>query len=538
MNPPTADAAPASNWPCGLVTAQADGLIVDVNETFLRWTGFHAADLVGVRRLRDLLSIGGRIYFETHIGPLLSMQHEVSEVAVDFMGANGESFPALLNAAVDNGGARFAVFPATQRRSYERELLDARRAAEQAGAVSERVQRRLSFMADVNLVLSGTLSLSTALERLATMLAADRRGYCVILTVSEEHETDPFVLAAATHDDAVLNERARSLGDRLVATAGIAGVGGVLAHPTAQLLSNVLVQGCDPEFGSVAVVPVRSRDQQVATLLLARDSAEEPFASSDVLELARLAEPIGVFIDNLRLYAREHNRAVALQEALLTPAVHVPDLEIVTRYLPGADGAMVGGDWYDSLIRPDGSTVLAIGDVIGHDHRAAAAMGQLRGLLRAIAYTADVRPSEILAKTDQAARGLGVGALATAVVVEFGAARQFVWATAGHPPPALITADGAVRLLDDQPDLLLGVNPRRQRRDRDESWQPGDTLVLYTDGLIENQFRSIDTGLGILTSTLRMLGRAPLAELCDRLIAQMSGGHRSDDIAVLAVRAR
>ena len=122
-----------------------------------------------------------------------------------------------------------------------------------------------------------------------------------------------------------------------------------------------------------------------------------------------MAEPIGLFVDNLRLYAREHNRALALQEALLTPAVDIPGVELVTRYLPSADGATVGGDWYDSLIRADGSAVIAIGDVIGHDHRAAAAMGQLRGLLRAIAYTAAGAPGAILAATDRAARGLGVG---------------------------------------------------------------------------------------------------------------------------------
>lgn len=551
-------------WPCGLLTTSDDGVIMDVNDTFLSWTGFAWADLVGVRRLRDLLTVGGRIFFETHIGPLLVMQGGVSEIAVDIVGANGKSFPVLLNAAVRGktaitcgaavgpgetidgqctGQVRYALAPATQRRSYERELLEARRAADEAGAASERVQRRLSLMADVNLVLSGTLSLSTALDRLATVLAADQHGFCLILTVDGEDEM-PVAVAAAAHHDPELLARARALGIAVAASPALSVIGDALGRPAPLLLPGLTlaVDGKDAPtkpFGPFAVIPVRARDQHVATLVLTRDVTEPAYTSEDLLELATLAEPIGLFVDNLRLYAREHNRAVVLQEALLTPAVAVPDLEIVTRYLPGADGAMVGGDWYDSLVRANGSTVLAIGDVTGHDSNAAAAMGQLRGLLRAIAYSDDAPPAEILAKTDRAARGLGVGCLATAVVVEFRAGNppDFVWANAGHPPPALITAGGQVLLLEDKPDLLLGVEPSTSRRNHQHAWQPGDTLLLYTDGVIENQFRSIDTGLQMLVESLQSLAREPLQVLCEQLIARMSGGHGSDDIAVLAVRA-
>ncbi|HEX8629083.1 MAG TPA: SpoIIE family protein phosphatase [Catenuloplanes sp.] len=135
---PAAGADFYDNAPCGYLTTRPDGTIAKVNETFLRWTGFDRADLVGRRRFRDLLSVGGRIYHETHFAPLLRMQGEVHEVALELVRADQRRLPILLNSVlqVDAEGAPLAihttVFNATERRSYERELMRARRAAEES----------------------------------------------------------------------------------------------------------------------------------------------------------------------------------------------------------------------------------------------------------------------------------------------------------------------------------------------------------------------------------------------------------------------
>ena len=129
---------------CGHLSTLPDGTIVKINTTLVGWLGRHREDLVGRRRLADLLTVGGRIYYETHIAPLLSMQNSVGEVSVDMATADGGRLPVLITAAVrpghEHGPAvvRCTVFDARDRRSYERELLHARQAAERE---RERVQR-------------------------------------------------------------------------------------------------------------------------------------------------------------------------------------------------------------------------------------------------------------------------------------------------------------------------------------------------------------------------------------------------------------
>ncbi|MGR7024111.1 PP2C family protein-serine/threonine phosphatase [Geodermatophilus sp. URMC 62] len=134
-----------------------------------------------------------------------------------------------------------------------------------------------------------------------------------------------------------------------------------------------------------------------------RDLTDRLAARRQAAELQRLAA------EN----AAERALSDRLQQALLTPPPEPDHLHVVVRYRPAAHGAQVGGDWYDAFLQPDGATVLAIGDVVGHDSDAAAAMGQLRGLLRALTYDVDEPPSATLARAERVARGLAVSTLAT-----------------------------------------------------------------------------------------------------------------------------
>jgi sigma-B regulation protein RsbU (phosphoserine phosphatase) len=128
------------NAPCGYLSTRLDGTIVKVNATFLRWTGFEGDDLVGRRTFADLLTVGGRIFHETHYAPLLQMQGRAREIAVDVVCADGRRLPVLINAVVSAGEGtrpdlvRTAVFDATERRRYERDLVEARRRAEESEA--------------------------------------------------------------------------------------------------------------------------------------------------------------------------------------------------------------------------------------------------------------------------------------------------------------------------------------------------------------------------------------------------------------------
>ncbi|MGY1590423.1 PP2C family protein-serine/threonine phosphatase [Geodermatophilus sp. SYSU D00708] len=233
-----------------------------------------------------------------------------------------------------------------------------------------------------------------------------------------------------------------------------------------------------------------------------------------------------------------------LQQALLTPPPEPDHLHIAVRYRPAAHEAQVGGDWYDAFLQPDGATTLVIGDVVGHDSDAAAAMGQLRGLLRALAYDNEEPPSATLTRAERAARGLAVSSMATVVLarverrpdVPVAGTRVLRWSNAGHPPPLVLAPDGTTTLLETRPDLMLGVDPEAPRTDHTVELDDGQTLLLFTDGLVERRDTDLDEGLNALRVALRDLGEVPLEELCDTLLARMVPVDGADDVALVAVR--
>ncbi len=172
--------------PAGYLSTLPDGTIVKVNATFLRWTGFARDALVRQRRLQELFSTPGRIYYETHLGPLLAMQGALNEIAVDVVGADGALVPVMLNAAQRKGAhgepllVRFTVFNATERRRYERELLDARRRAEALARAKTELLAMLSH--DIRTPLGSVMAVVHLLGR--TGLAAEQADLVRILDSS------------------------------------------------------------------------------------------------------------------------------------------------------------------------------------------------------------------------------------------------------------------------------------------------------------------------------------------------------------------
>ena len=174
--------------PCGYLSLRPDGTIVRVNETFLTWTGYAKADLVGRTRFADLLSAGGRIYLETHLLPLLLMQGTVRAVAVDVLCADGRLLPTLVNVVLnrDAGGQprviRISVFDATDRKEYERELLRARQKAERADKLKADFISMVSH--EIRTPLSAIMGIGHLLE--TTNLDATQGKYVDILRSSSE----------------------------------------------------------------------------------------------------------------------------------------------------------------------------------------------------------------------------------------------------------------------------------------------------------------------------------------------------------------
>jgi serine phosphatase RsbU (regulator of sigma subunit) len=202
--------------------------------------------------------------------------------------------------------------------------------------------------------------------------------------------------------------------------------------------------------------------------------------------------------------------------------------------------ADVGGDFYDLLELPDGSVAVVVGDVVGHDVAAAAAMGHLRGLIRACVWD-EAEPGPALTRVDRLVQGLRVASMATMVYARAvrpaadGEPWQLHLASAGHPPVLLRMPTGEVRLLDGVTGMLVGVDAGTRRETSVVEVPPGTTLVAYTDGLIERPGEDMDSGIAQLA---QRLAKAPPdaspRELCDAAVDGTIDGR--DDVAIIAVR--
>ena len=298
---------------------------------------------------------------------------------------------------------------------------------------------------------------------------------------------------------------------------------------------------------SAVAVPLEGRRTRVGSMVLINRAASHKLGDQELAIAVEVGRRAGIALETLDLYTRQRVLAEELQRSMLTAPPSPEHAEIAVRYKPASQEAQVGGDWYDAYLQPDGSIVLSIGDVVGHDYRAAAAMGQLRGLLRGIGYGRDCGPSEMLRSLDAATEGLLPGVTATAVVArvarpdpdELSGAVPVCWSNAGHPPPILLRADGEpVLLTADHTDVILGVAPELPRAQAEVEMRPGDTLVLYSDGLVERRGRDYDEGIGLLREVLLGNAELPLQDLCELLLDRLVPVEPDDDVALVALRLR
>ncbi|WP_211244074.1 PP2C family protein-serine/threonine phosphatase [Actinospica robiniae] len=267
-----------------------------------------------------------------------------------------------------------------------------------------------------------------------------------------------------------------------------------------------------------------------------RNEVEREALESELYARARQLQRLN---EDLReAHAREQQVALTLQEAML----QAPDLphheNVAVRYLPATGSLNVCGDWYDLVDLSDGRFAAAVGDVVGHGLEAASVMGMLRSALSA-AIRALERPAQALEVLGLYARSVE-GALNTTAAQAMidPRSRLIIYSSAGHPPPVLVRANGRCDLLDQATDPPLGARPTHVPRPQaGVNYNTGETLVLYTDGLIERRTEDIDTGLARLTRTLgRHAGYTP-EHLADTLLADLGvdGGAR-DDIALVVIR--
>ncbi|MGC5290277.1 SpoIIE family protein phosphatase [Micromonospora sp. DT231] len=260
-------------------------------------------------------------------------------------------------------------------------------------------------------------------------------------------------------------------------------------------------------------------------------------AQADEAALTQLARLVGVRLENAQLYEAEHRIATTLQHSLLPRSLpQLPGAVVASRYLPGTADVEVGGDWYDAINVEDDDLVLVIGDVVGKGVQAAAAMGQLRNALRAYLLEG-YGPGESLTRLNRLVDSTEGRSFATVVCLLFNPRTgRLRYASAGHPSPLLVRA-GEVSFLHDRAlGPPVGAIPGATYEAVEGELAPGDRLVLYTDGLIEDRQLGIDAALAQLCVDAATPSEH-VADLIDAVVARVDGRPRRDDVAVLALEA-
>ncbi|MFD7872506.1 SpoIIE family protein phosphatase, partial [Microbacterium sp. NPDC059771] len=247
--------------------------------------------------------------------------------------------------------------------------------------------------------------------------------------------------------------------------------------------------------------------------------------------------------DKAVLYGREAYIADELQRTMLPENLPQPTgVRLASRYLPAAETARVGGDWYDAIPLPGSRVALVVGDVMGHSMTSAAIMGQLRTTAQTLAGL-DLPPQEVLHHLDEQAQRLGSDRMATCLYAVYDpVSHRITIANAGHPPPILLHLGGRAEVLRVPPGAPIGVGGVDFEAVELDA-PSGATLLLYTDGLVESRLRDVWTGIEQLrerlAATAQLTGpdhAPPLEALCDDVLDMLGPGDRDDDIALLAAR--
>ncbi|OEJ95188.1 SpoIIE family protein phosphatase [Streptomyces thermolilacinus] len=452
--------------------------------------------------------------------------------------------------AAGDGTATLVVFHAEEEAAVH--LPD--ESPEPAASLSE--LERLALLAETTTALTSTLDVDEALRRLVALAVPRLADWAVIDLITEQDEVWRTAVVHAKGDALVHREDLEGPmppvpeESPMPLSRALRGVSSALAGPETYQGppdSGVAVEQRrlfeETGMHSAVIAPIRGLREVLGALTLGRSERPEAFTAADVALLEDITRRAGLALANARLYQRQRKVAETMQRHLLPQLPIVPGLGITARYLAAPDASHVGGDWYDAFTLSDGVLALAIGDVVGHDLDAAAGMAQLRNMLRAYAWSQTEPPSKIVDWLDHASLHIAEVSMATMtfgrLTVSEDGRCELSWTNAGHPPPLLVTHDGVARYLTDAHGVLLGLGAHRVRVERTDATAelpPGSTLLLYTDGLIEEPGRSLDEGLDRLRRHAASLAHRPLESFTDELLQRARPPQNEDDVALLALR--
>jgi PAS domain S-box-containing protein len=469
----------------------------------------------------------------------------------EYLHQDGHRVPILIGAAViDWDPLRWATFVVDltdrQRAERERAVLLAREQAARAEAGA--AHDRLRFLLRAGSMVAATRNPDELLEWVTQLVVPTLADYCVAFMPTPDGK---LRATKVTHRDPAMAKTLERLREHPIPSAGPLMSQIAYTTGTTQLASEFSAQSpawakAAPELmkivdqarpASSLAVPLLAGEHPLGVLILGRSESRPRFAATDAAVVEELVRRLAAGLANVETFAREHTVAETLQHALLPDApLPIVGLDLAVRYLPASDGVHVGGDWYGTFPLDQHRVGLAIGDVAGHSIASAAIMGQVRSLLHGYAID-NPSPADVLRRTNAAICQMLPDALATVwYAVLDPSTGDLAYANAGHPPPLISHRQGHAEYLDATPATMLGVSPATTFTSTHRRLPPGASLLLYTDGLIEDRRRDITDGLAALATALQRCAGRTAEEVCNSAQTSMLGSvARADDVCILAV---
>ncbi|HUQ38950.1 MAG TPA: SpoIIE family protein phosphatase [Acidimicrobiales bacterium] len=395
-----------------------------------------------------------------------------------------------------------------------------------ARTTSELAQAGLVLLSDVSRALTASLEVEDILRDVAELVVATSADHCAIDVLDEAGGAHRVSAVAAGCSGASVDEMEAHTPDMTSEHDPVA--------DAVRRRESLLVPGAQ----STLVIPLVGRHEVLGAISLATlPSSGRSFSAADIPLAEEMARRVALAIENGRLYARQRTVAETLQHSLLPDRLpEIPGFEAAARYIAGAD-IEVGGDWYDVLQLPGGRIALTMGDVVGRGERAAALMGQLRTAVRA--YALDGKsPSEVVGAVNHLLLDAGQEYMATMIYAVLDAeAGELQVVNAGHPPPLLVS-DSGPSFIESAGGMPVGAMASARYRGTIVPVTGGATIVLYTDGLVEERAAPLAEGLERLrTAVADMSSAVDLEEMCSRVLAAARADHHAaDDVALLAFR--
>lgn len=401
---------------------------------------------------------------------------------------------------------------------------------------AESGRERLSLLSDVTKLLSSSLNPTTVIHRTINLVVGRLADACVV-EVPGDTGLQRLDVGSELALDAETSLRLIGADDTPFDSDAPAAVAYRTGAPQLAPLTSPLVTALGLGDCTALAVPMTANGEVIGVMTFI-DGTDRHFQPDDVPLATEVASRTGVALSNATQYQRERVVAEVLQRAVLPDSLpRVNGMHFDAEYRAGAAGTYAGGDWYDVFRLDDERVFFSVGDVMGKGAAAAALMGQVRSALRAYAVTGQT-PSEVLSSLDHLFDVLAEDRVVTVVVglvnPKTGAVRL---TNAGHPPPLVVRADGATSFCAPHSSLLIAAGLGQSARPAQElELAPGDSLVMFSDGLVERRGESITVGMDRLSEMATRVARGGWpTRPAGSLATLLSNDESTDDVVVLSV---